>query len=632
MNTLPQGYNEAQVVEEINLSVEDSRSFMQTYRDEILDNYKDYNKKKDWRKILDRSIRTYVRIAQSLHTKYEPEVVYWVAGYDANYETKSLNELSKKSFVDMDRARKNKLKVESMCVTWVGIELQKWNDADSENDYILVNTLNRLPSPSRDPNYWFDYHHFELYMTAQEIAYGWFINLDRVRSNKEKKIQKYVQDNFGSGNLSSHQSQQLKNYMNTIDNSEDNIYEIIVSLYRFDGVPFWVFTHGKELLGCYEIKGVTKKHKNNPYTIEYPVTITWLRENSLRVVGDNFYTLAWEEQSYRQMYTNWMNEIAKQGAWYGTMAFDSTFVRNPEVLTEPNPDGVTYIDVDMEQAGNSLPQRIQQDSVNNDVYNMRQTLASEMWFKLGYDQSDAWVVEWDATLGEQVKAQKNRNTLTLFNETYFIDGEINFWNRWIEQLARYGRRKLTYTSSVDGLYTQSDFSAAKIRSILDKVVIRHISVIEEEQRKDKEFFTVFWPQLLEFAQREPNFTEYSILKDQMIAWWMDEYKIEKYLNEPLELYTGQVAYRMILEGKTPDISIEGDHKALLTMTRSLPLSKEKVKYTTKLLDAITQKPKPQPQQMQGQAPWQEQANIAMNMQVQEQQANKEPSLQDVTNL
>lgn len=637
MITLPDWYTQQQIASEIQNSIEQSKSFMTNFRDEILENYKDYNKKKDWRKILDRSIRTYVRIAQSLHTKYKPEVHFGVAWYDTEYETKSINELSKVSFKNTQRARKNKMKVESMCVAWVAIELQKWNEVEQENDYILVNALNWLPDPNRDPNYWFGFHHFELYMTAQEIAYWGFVNLEQVRSNKEKKVEKYVKEKFGTWQLSNWQMNELRTYMNTIDSAQDNIYEVVVSLYRFDGVPYWVFTHEwleeRTLLWCYEIKWVTKKHKKNPYTIEYPVTITWLRENPLRVVGDNFYTLSSEEQSFRQMYTNWMNEIARQSAGYWMLAYDSTFVRNPEVLIEPNEEGVTFVDIDMEQAGWSLPQWIQQDVVNADVYNMRNILEQEMWYKLGYDKSDAWVVEGDATLWEQVKAQKNRNTLTLFNETYFIDGELHFWQRWIEQLARYGKKKFNYVSSVDWLYTQAWLNAGNVSKLLDRIVIRHMSEIEDEKQKDKEFFTVFWPQLLQFAQREPSFTEYCILKDQMIAWWMDEYKVEKYLNEPMELYTGQVAYKMILDGKTPKVRIDEDHKALLTMIRSLPVSKEKVKYTTMLLDAITNKiSKTQQQAQEWQTPWQEQANIAMNAKVQEQQANQEPSLEDVTNL
>jgi hypothetical protein len=79
MNTLPAGYSEEQVVQEIRNSVEQSKLFMDPYRNEILNNYKDYNKKQDSKKILDRSIRTYVRIAQSLHTKYQPEVYFGVA-------------------------------------------------------------------------------------------------------------------------------------------------------------------------------------------------------------------------------------------------------------------------------------------------------------------------------------------------------------------------------------------------------------------------------------------------------------------------------------------------------------------------------------------------------------------------
>jgi predicted nucleic acid-binding Zn ribbon protein len=63
------------------------------------------------------------------------------------------------------------------------------------------------------------------------------------------------------------------------------------------------------------------------------------------------------------------------------------------------------------------------------------------------------------------------------------------------------------------------------------------------------------------------------------------------------------------------------------------MSKEKIKYTTKLLDAITNKiSKAKQMQAPWQAPWQAQANIAMNAKVQEQQANQEPSLQDVTQL
>jgi len=636
MNTLPAGYSEEQVVQEIRNSVEQSKLFMDPYRNEILNNYKDYNKKQDSKKILDRSIRTYVRIAQSLHTKYQPEVYFGVAWYDAEYETKAINELSKKSFKETQRARKNKLKVESMCISWVSIELQKWNDIEDNNDYILINTLSWLPSPQRDPNYWFDYHHFELYMTAQEIAYGGFINLDSVKSKKEIKKEKYIRDNFWQWNLNWSQIKQLKDYVNTINNSENNIYEIIVSLYRFGWVPYWVFTHKgwdvSSLLWCYEIKWVTKKHKRNPSTIEYPVTITWLRENALRVVWDNFYTLSAEEQSFRQMYTNWMNEKARQSAWYGIMAIDSTKVRNPEVLFEPNPDWITVVDIDYDEWW-QMPQWVQQDAIDNDVYNMRNILEQEMWYKLWYDRSDTWVVEWNATLGEQIKAQKNRNALTLFNETYFIDGEAHFWSRWLEQLARYGKKKFNYISSVDWLYTQAWLNVWQLNKIVDRIIVKHISEIEEEKRKDKEFFTIFWPQLLEFAQREPSFTEYSILKDQMIAWGMDEYKIEKYLNEPMELYTWQIAYRMILEWKSPKVEIDEDHKALLTMIRPLPMSKEKIKYTTKLLDAITNKiSKAKQMQAPWQAPWQAQANIAMNAKVQEQQANQEPSLQDVTQL
>jgi hypothetical protein len=33
-------------------------------------------------------------------------------------------------------------------------------------------------------------------MTAQEIAYGGFINLDSVKSKKEIKKEKYIRDNF----------------------------------------------------------------------------------------------------------------------------------------------------------------------------------------------------------------------------------------------------------------------------------------------------------------------------------------------------------------------------------------------------------------------------------------------------
>ena len=628
---LPDWYTAKTLLEEINGWVTEARTAVKWKRAEIRKNYEMYHNKGADKKIYDRTIKTVVKVMQSVHTKYKPEMFFWVAWYNAEDTARSINELAKRDFKDDDRARKNKLKIEMIAVAGCSIEVQTWNELEERNESRLFHPLTWLPDPHWDINVWHQAHWLELEMSAEEIAYWGFVNISDAKTKADMATEKRVKSKIAQ-TWKNPDMEAVRSFQNNQKYSERNSYDIVFIEKRFNGILYHVFVANdcNLILWIREIGWVTKQNTKNPYSVKGTVTVTYLRENPFDAFGDSLFTLSGDKQAFRQMYLNWMAEIARQWAGYWTMIAKTWLVGNPEDLINPNPNWVTLIKADDNADVNSIATWLEPQRNTQDVYNQQAQLRSEMFYELWYDEASVWKVTGNATLWENIKAQQNSNVLTEFNETYLTDWEQDYWTKWLHQYARHGTKALKYTMAVGNMYKEASFKISELKQAVDKIVITPVVQIEAQEEEARGFWTIYWPMYLEMAKTD--YTKYQIQKKIAEANGLDEYEIEDIIEEPIDIFLWKMEVAMLNEwDKLPDIKdMDRDFRARLSEFRRAEDGINKQKAIAQTIEALMLSHEQQKEQQE--TPWNEQANIAMNAKVQQDLKNKEPSLDDVNKL
>lgn len=605
------GYTEKAILSKLKWLCDMSRNSFDNKRNEIKQNYKDYHNQWQTRKVYDRTIKTMTKIIKSVHAKQELEVKTYLEWHSKREKAKSLDFLMADDFRINKRDTKNNMKIEHISCSWVWLEIQDFNRATQRGDYILAHPLTWLPDPSYDFNYWHQFHWFELNLPKDEIQYWGFVNIDKLQTKWEVKIAKKLESKLQK--KTNIDIDEINRMRDNLTYEEKNTYWIILQFCRFDWVPYMIWTDSEHqtILSCKEITWVTKEQKANPYLIDFPVTVTYLLPNPHDVYGDNLFTLIGDDQKMRQLFLNWWVEIARDQAWLWMYAVIEWAVKNPQDLFNPAEDNRTYIRIDEKfaQIADRVIQPLRSDkNTPQDIYNQTQVMEREMFFKVWYDQWSAWVVEWSATATENIRAQKNQNQITSFNETYISQAEVDFWMKRLELYARYGEKKIKFRMSIGELYMKNDFTPGAIRSLLGTIVLKPISKIKAKKDERKQFYLMYGESLLKNAKTEME--KYNIWKNICECEWLDDYEIEDILFEPTELIKAKNDLDLINSDIDPEITdIYEDHRAFLSVIRTAKEWKIKDAYIAKRLALISEVP---PQWAQTQEEWNT-GNIAKSM-------------------
>ena len=570
MNT-PKWYTEQEVLFRVKEEVELSTPSVEKFRSQYIANKEQFDNHWDKIKIYDKSIKTLTTIAQAIHAKNEVEVDFATIGDQPNNRlVQWLQALAERDFTDNNRLLKNKQKVIDSWISGVAIEMQSWNKELGINEQILMSPEEWVFS-HYNINTGFEYQGFEIGMTKTWLAASGYLDED-IMSRSWEKREKWIEKELWSTKWATRESlmRTAKDMFNSLE--EESTFGIYIHFTRFRGIPYRIVTANNHsmLLSCDEIKGVTKKQKKNPRTIQYPITVTRAFFNADKTTGDTIFDLVGDKQRAREELANLNLYKVKESTMWGDIVYDINAISNGADLQRPKKTWLRYIWADFSKTNGTPFYKLPQDQMSQDAYNMPDMLQGEMFYNSGYDKAMAWVTsEAGITATENIRAQKNANLLTINKEDFLAVYDIDFYRKWLEQYARAGKWVFKVPTNVGNVYMEVEVKATEIVAILDSVIVKPKSVTKREQDNKWMFAQMFYGVLRQNAKTES--TKYRIDKWMMESKGLNTSDVEELLDEPMELIQWQLDIAMINNGEEVKREIDvinDDHMSYLTMLRT----------------------------------------------------------------
>lgn len=517
---------------------------------------------------------------------------------------------------------------------WLWIKWIVWWDVDEKIPLVeSIDPLSVIPDPN---NYiWSDMRF--IWFERRENIYDltedkWFFDVDEIISRKwQTSIE--VQENISS---------RQNAFLYPVWISDEWLVDIYYHYTCYKGKKYlsvWL-SDRNILIKIVELKPKTKAEKRNPNKIKYPVYLYRSNPVPWLFFWISLWDEIWQFQDVETILDNLEMILARKNAMWEDK-FVNTSVVDIKTLQSKKP-WWRYIWVKLEEWDNiwnnvfSIP--------NDNPWNLPEYVSQKITRKT---QETTWLSDvafWVSPQGNQTKweiqtLQQNLNQFLSYMTQNIMKTEKEFWGEWwyryyVYNLSARSKKFISLTTSWD-IADQYEFKRNEF--ILDVPVIVQVkSKAQEDAKKEKKFAKmqmIMWTILPNLKPWSYAFNE--MLRKYLEFGWLERSEIMTYMwynADEIEALDWLDLINMWIKPNSPE-----QWQDYETFIRVYSLAKDssiKTEIVNEYLDALKQQNKLLRQQwMMPQPEWWQVDNVARwqvwNMIAQEQ-ANQNPSLQDVT--
>ncbi len=426
-------------------------------------------------KIYSRLIFSVLETLLALYVKTKPNIVFKIMGEFFDEVERNIKRVSEADYVSMDMEEKKERTQFNKFFYGVGIEvLDGFDPQEKQPDYLVVSPMQWICDPEQGINNKAQFHWFELRVNPGELTKEWgYFNLDQLvegddtltkEDREETQQHRYLNSNYGEG-------------------CTFNIYHH----YTILGGRKYLVTLGNDktlLLRVQEIEPVTKKEKDNPALIEFPVIVRNWVACDRDPWGISICDIMEDKQTMQQLFLN-LNRIKAENEARGDIfLYDPNIIENIDDIKIPDV-GPKYIKATWLNGWGTPMIEVPRGQIKSDAYNMPDIIKQQGFLDLGLDERSLGIsgdTSITATENQRVQANANLRQLLGFKRDSRAERKFRlYWYRRYQECF-YGKKKIRVEGDYGDQYFEFNTGDFIVYESVD-VKIRTVQEIEEEDEK-----------------------------------------------------------------------------------------------------------------------------------------------------